>query len=97
MVLIYSNTTQLRNLLLAIKYKEGKLVQSEFDPIDSCVYSVVPVIKNGDYRITLPDPGEYERAMAGEDEIILSVPAAKLEELVTGLRFFEEKNGLYPS
>jgi uncharacterized protein (DUF169 family) len=91
MVLIYSNTAQLRSLLLAIKYKEGKLVQSEFDPIDSCVYSVVPVIKNGDYRITLPDPGEYERAMTGEDEIILSVPAAKLEELVTGLRFFEER------
>lgn len=91
MVLIYSNTAQLRSMLLAIKYKEGDLVKSEFDPIDSCVYSVVPVILNGQYRITLPDPGEYERAMAGEDEIILSVPAAKLEELVMGLRRFEER------
>lgn len=90
MVLIYSNTAQLRGMLLAVKYKEGNLVKSEFDPIDSCVYSVVPVIKGGEYRITLPDPGEYERAMTGEDEIILSVPPAKLEELVTGLRFFEE-------
>ncbi|MBA7666554.1 hypothetical protein ES703_74635 [subsurface metagenome] len=91
MVLIYSNTAQLRSMLLAIKYKEGYLVKSEFDPISSCVYSVVPVILNGQYRITLPDPGEYERAMAGEDEIILSVPAGKLEELVTGLRHFEER------
>jgi uncharacterized protein (DUF169 family) len=90
LVLIYSNTAQLRSLLLAIKYKEGYLVESEFDPIDSCVYSVVPAIKSGEYRITLPDPGEYERAMTGEDEIILSVPPAKLEELVTELRFFEE-------
>jgi uncharacterized protein (DUF169 family) len=89
LILIYSNNAQLRNLLLAIKYKEGRLVKSEFDPIDSCVYSVVPVIEGGDYRITLPDPGDYERAMAEEDEIILSVPAAKLEELMTGLRFFE--------
>jgi uncharacterized protein (DUF169 family) len=90
MVLIYSNTAQLRSMLMAIKYKKGNLVKSEFDPIDSCVYSIVPVIQNGEYRITLPDPGEFERAMAEEGEIILSVPAAKLEELVTGLKFFEE-------
>lgn len=90
MVLIYSNTAQLRSMLMAIKYKKGKLVKSEFDPIDSCVYSIVPVIQNGEYRITIPDPGEFERAMAEEGEIILSVPAAKMEELVTGLRFFEE-------
>ena len=90
LVLIYSNTAQLRSILLAIKYKEGYLVTSQFDPIDSCVYSVVPVIQDGEYRITLPDPGEYERAMAGEDEIILSVPPDRLEELISGLRHFEE-------
>jgi uncharacterized protein (DUF169 family) len=90
MILIYSNTAQLRSMLMAIKYKKGELVKSEFDPIDSCVYSVVSVIQSGQYRITLPDPGEFERAMTGEDEIILSVPAAKLQELVEGLRLFEE-------
>jgi uncharacterized protein (DUF169 family) len=90
LVLIYSNTAQLRSLLLAIKYKGGELVKSEFDPIDSCVYSVVPTIKSGEYRITLPDPGEYERAMTGEDEIILSVPPAKMDEMMAGLKFFEE-------
>jgi len=90
LVLIYSNTAQLRSLLLATKYKEGLLVTSQFDPIDSCVYSVVPVILNGQYRITLPDPGDYERAMAGEDEIIFSVPRDKMEELILGLRHFEE-------
>jgi uncharacterized protein (DUF169 family) len=90
LVLVYSNTAQLRSMLMAIKYKKGNLVKSEFDPIDSCVYSVVPVMQNGEYRITLPDPGEYERAMAGEGEIILSVPPDRLEELMSGLKFFEE-------
>jgi uncharacterized protein (DUF169 family) len=90
LVLIYSNTAQLRSLLLAAKYKGGDLVTSQFDPIDSCVYSVVPVILNGQYRITLPDPGDYERAGAGEDEIILSVPGDKLEELMSGMRQFDE-------
>jgi uncharacterized protein (DUF169 family) len=91
LVLIYSNTAQLRNILLAVKYKEGVRVASEFDPIDSCVYSVVPVILTGQYRITLPDPGDYERALAGEDEIIFSVPRDKMEGLISGLRHFRDR------
>jgi uncharacterized protein (DUF169 family) len=89
LILIYSNTAQLRSMLMATKYRTGDLVKTEFDPIDSCVYSIVPVMQNGEYHITLPDPGEYERAMTGEDEIIFSVPAAKLDEMISGLRFFE--------
>ena len=91
LVLIYSNTAQLRSLLLAVKYKEGCLVKSEFDPINSCLYAIVPVLNTGEYRITIPDPGEYERAMAGEDEIIFSLPKEKLAELMQGLRHFEKR------
>jgi hypothetical protein len=36
--------------------------------------------------VTLPDPGDYVRALAGEDEIILSVPSQKLGDLMKGLR-----------
>jgi len=89
-VLIYSNPAQLRSMLLAVKYKDRTHVHSEFDPIDSCVYSIVPVILNRQYRITIPDPGEYQRAMAGEDEIIFSVPREKLGILIAGLRDFEK-------
>lgn len=95
LALIYSNTAQLRTLLLAVKYKEGRLVDSQFDPIDSCVYSTVPVLLTGQYRITLPDPGDYQRALAGEDEIIFSVPKDKLGTIILGLRHFEEMNHGY--
>ena len=88
--MIYSNTAQLVNLLLAVKYMAGGLIPSEFDPIDSCVYSTVPVFLNGKYRITLPDPGEYVRALAGEDEIIYSLPADKVELLITQIISREE-------
>lgn len=86
MVLIYSNTAQLREMIGVPKFQDKTLVKSEFDPIDSCVYSVVPVITGGQYRITLPDPGEASRAMAGDDEIIFSVPKDKLSGLVEGVR-----------
>jgi uncharacterized protein (DUF169 family) len=94
MILVYSNTAQLRNMLSALKTRENPLVRSEFDPIDSCIYSIVPVMESGQCRITLPDPGEYERALTGEDEIIFSVPADKIEALVAGLqRTDEQKRG----
>jgi uncharacterized protein (DUF169 family) len=86
MVLIYSNTAQLRDMLSAVVFQEKALVKSEFNPIDSCVYSVVPVIKDGQYRITLPDPGEASRAFSGDDEIIFSVPKDKLESLAQGVK-----------
>ncbi|MCR4392914.1 MAG: DUF169 domain-containing protein [Dehalococcoidales bacterium] len=97
LVLIYSNTAQLRSMLLAVKFKDRIHVHSEFDPIDSCVYSIVPVLSDRQYRITLPDPGEFQRAMAGEDEIIFSVPQEKLGVLVAGLKEFEKMHHGYAS
>ena len=90
LVIVYSNTAQLRSMLLAVKYKEGLLVTSEFDPLRSCVFAIIPVIQNGHFRITLPDTGEQYRTMSGEDEIIFSVPKDKVKELILGLRHFEE-------
>ncbi len=89
-VLVYSNTAQLRTILMVVKSRENTLAQSVFDPIDSCIYAVVPVIQTGQYRITLPDPGEFQRALAGEDEIIFSVPGNKIKGLAEGLRETEK-------
>jgi uncharacterized protein (DUF169 family) len=86
MVLVYSNTAQLREMIMVPKFQDNTLVKSEFDPIDSCVYSVVPVITDGQYRITLPDPGEVSRAFAGDDEIIFSIPANKVGSIAEGVK-----------
>jgi len=95
LVLIYGNSAQIRALLMVVKSKENKLVTSEFDPIDSCVYDVVPVVLNGQYRITMPDPGEFQRGLAGEDEIIFSVPRAKIADIAAGLKNLEKINHGY--
>ncbi|NLB28751.1 MAG: DUF169 domain-containing protein [Clostridiales bacterium] len=87
-VLIYCNNAQLRSMLWAIKNTTGKVVETPLDAIDSCVYSVVVPQLENEYRVTLPDIGEYERAGADEDEIILSIPRGKLGELVEGVAEF---------
>jgi uncharacterized protein (DUF169 family) len=89
-VLIYGNSSQIRTLLIAVKYQDGSRVASTFDPLDSCIHSVVSAALSGQYQITLPDPGEYQRALAAEDEIIFAVPREKLSGLVAGLKHVEE-------
>jgi uncharacterized protein (DUF169 family) len=91
LVMIYCNPAQLRHLLLSLRYLHGTEVTSTFDPIGSCIHSVVPSLQTGDCAVTIPDPGDFERAGAADDEMVLTVPASRLEELMTGVRHFEER------
>ncbi|MBR5114374.1 MAG: DUF169 domain-containing protein [Oscillospiraceae bacterium] len=98
--LIYCKNYQLRVLLMAIDSQIHSMVESSFTPLDSCTYSVVPAILEGKYRITLPDPGEYERGMTPEDDIILSVPAQREEEFYKGVEYQTTHgtvNSFYPT
>ena len=79
LVMIYCNSAQLRHLLLALRYLHGTQVTSTLDPIGSCVHSVVPSLLNGECQVTVPDPGDFERAGAQEDEMVLTVPTTRLE------------------
>ena len=90
-VLIYCNGAQLRHLVWAVKNVTGQLISTQMDAIDSCAYSCVVPMNTGEYRVTLPDVGEYERAAADENEIILSVPGSRMDELMSGLRPFSER------
>ncbi len=83
------NNFQLRSLLMAIKFKTGKLLGVEMDGIDSCVHTLVTSYLKKDYAVAIPDPGEQERALSDKNEIILAVPAEKLDELMDGLNFTE--------
>lgn len=99
-VLIYSNTAQMRNMLMPLSFRNKDEIDYCFFP-PACVYQVVPVMTSGRYMVTLPDPGDYMRALATDDEIIISVPAARMEEFITGIRrmvegeYGYERAGMY--
>ena len=82
---IYCKNDQLRVLLMAIDTQTHAMLDSSFTPLDSCTYAVIPPMQDGNYRITLPDPGEYERALTADDDIILSVPRAREAEFYKGV------------
>ena len=96
--MIYCKNDQLRLFLMAVDSQTHKLLDSSFAPIDSCTYAVIPSMLEGKYRITLPDPGEYERALTPEDDIIFTVPKQREEEFYRGVESqisFGDRNSFY--
>lgn len=86
-VTIYCRPAQIRSLQMAAKFHTGKMLDLKLDPVDSCVHSSIPVLNGQDYNITFPDPGEYERAMANEDEVMFTLRTEKLPDILEALRY----------
>ena len=79
---IYCRPAQIRTLLMVPKLNTGELLDVSLDPVDSCVHSSIPVLNGKDYNVTFPDPGEYERGLTDEDEVMFTLRAEKLPELI---------------
>jgi hypothetical protein len=50
----------------------------------------VPVIRSGECPVTVPCGGDRRHALAQDDEMLFSIPAWRLEDLLSGLRHFDE-------
>ena len=97
LTVIYCNATQLRHMLFAMMRENGYRVSSTIDPLWSCVYSVVPSLLTGDCKVTVPDPGEFERGGAEDDEMMLTIPEGKMEELMSGVYHYDKMGMGYRS
>ena len=97
LTVIYCNATQLRHMLFAMLLKNGYRVTSTLDPLWSCVHSVVPSLLTGECEVTVPDPGEFERGGVDDDEMMLSIPTGRMEELMTGVYHYDRMGMGYRS
>ncbi len=84
-VLVYLNPAQLRGVVLSVMYGSASDVTTHLF-LPSCGHSVVDPMLSGKYVVVLPDPGEYQRALTLEEELILAVPREKMPGLMAGLR-----------
>ncbi|MFC1838177.1 DUF169 domain-containing protein [Thermodesulfobacteriota bacterium] len=91
-VIVWSNNAQLRALILSMDRSESSGINTRLLP-PSCAYAVVSPMKDGNYWMVLPDPGEYERGLGTEDEMMFSVPVAKMKTLIDGL--IKNENGYF--
>ena len=84
-VMIYLNPAQLRGLLLPITFGGSEQVTTHL-VLPSCGHAVVDPMKTGKICVVLPDPGEYQRALTAEEEMILSIPQEKMKGLMASLK-----------
>ena len=93
-VIVFSNTSQLRGLLLSMNLDEVPEVNGRFFP-PSCAHAVVTPMQTGKCWVVLPDPGEYQRALGDEGEMMFAIPAAKMAGLLAGLNKFQNQGFAY--
>ena len=96
-VLIYCDSAQLCLLLLGREYKEGYNLKCSISGHAACVYGVVPALQTGECQVAVPCRGDHYRAMAGDEEMIFTVPKEKLEDLMLGLRRIETTGSKLPA
>jgi uncharacterized protein (DUF169 family) len=96
LVMIYCDPAQLSLLLLGREYKEGYNLKCALSSHAACVYAVVPAIQSGKCQVAIPCRGDHYFAMAGDDEMIFTVPRGKLEDLMAGLRHVEKSGSRLP-
>lgn len=81
-IMIYAEVAKINHFIRCVKGVIGDYIHSVFDGIDSCIYATVPTFVNGEFRVSLPDPGERERANTRDDEMVLSIPPAHMDEFI---------------
>jgi uncharacterized protein (DUF169 family) len=97
LVLIYCDSAQLSLLLLARECKEGYNLKCALSSHAACVYAVVPALQNGQCQVAVPCRGDHYVAMAGDDEMIFTIPRDRLEDLIAGLSYVSRTGSRLPT
>lgn len=95
-VTIYCDSTQLWLLMLGREHKDGRNLKCVLSAHAGCVYGIVPAILSGDCQVAVPCRGDRDAAMAGDEEMIFTVPKGKLEDMMTSLRHVEVTGSKLP-
>jgi len=95
-VMIYGDSSQLCLLMLARENKDGYNLKCALSSHAACVYGMVPALQTGECQVAVPCRGDHYRAMAGDDEMIFTVPRGKLDDLMEGLRYVEKTGSKLP-
>jgi len=96
LVMTYCDSGQLNLLLLGREYKEGYNVKCALSSHAACVYAVVPALLDKQCQVAVPCRGDHYLAMAGDDEMIFSVPREELDDLMVGLRHVRSTGSKLP-
>ena len=95
-VILYVNSAQLGRILLAISYEEGREIAPRLSSDAACSYYIVPVVKGAEAYVSVPGGGDRRRALAGDDELVFSLPPRNVTSLALNLRKLDEGGIKFP-
>lgn len=95
-LLIYANGAQMTLLMNGLQYYKYELVQSSFTGEGSCTDALPRCVATGKPSLCLPCLGERGFGLVNNDEMVLAMPADRLERTVKGLKTLKETGLAYP-
>ena len=85
MVLIYGNAAQMARLIQGALFNQGGALYPKFTGRCACSPEMVTPFLTGEYNVSIPDAGERMFALTADDEIVFTIPYAKIDDIVDGI------------
>ena len=95
-VLVYANGGQMTLLMNGLQYFDFEVVQSSFSGEGSCVDALPRCAATGKPSLCLPCVGERGFGIVKNDEMVIALPADKLQATVDGLKALKNNGLAYP-
>ena len=95
-ILIYGNPAQIARMVQSMIYSEGDIIESWANMGASCVKEMIGPFLENKASYVIPGRGARQIGMAGDDEMVFSLPATKLDSLLAGLKGTHENGTKYP-
>ena len=95
-LLIYANGAQMTLLMNGLQYYDYEPVESSFIGEGSCADALPRCSVTGKPSLCLPCLGERNFGLVGNDEMVIAMPANKLEKTVKGLKTLKKTGLSYP-
>ncbi|WP_372754043.1 DUF169 domain-containing protein [Labilibaculum sp.] len=95
-VLIYANGAQITFLMNDYQYFTGERIQGDFTGEGSCADALPRSVVTGKPSLCLPCVGKRGFGLVNNDEMVIAIPADKLETTLKGLQTLKGNGLSYP-
>jgi uncharacterized protein (DUF169 family) len=95
-ILVYGNPAQVMRLVVAALWNRGGKLTSSFEGRADCADILGTTLATGECQVILPCNGDRIFGLTQDDEMAFSIPAARVDEVLEGLRASHKAGVRYP-
>lgn len=96
LIMIYCNPAQAMRLVTAALWKDGGSLSSSFTGRASCADIIARTMNSGSCQVILPSYGDRDYAHTHDDQMVFTIPMARLGQVMEGLEATHRGGVRYP-